>query len=276
MKRALFISRNLIGDGLYIQPSLSVWAQQHPDWEIDLLTLGDHITCLYEGMGIPNLHIITKEEERFDYEGYPFGGKYDFEHVFLVNDAFTLGEQEKIHISKAYAKGLGVEIPDNVRVQYQPPEGETEEGLVLLSMFSNSCASRQGKPPNKMLSWAHWLPILVLARQVGKIGALGAPKDECPLPLDRSEFRLGLPLPQVARILRDAKILITIDNGMAHLAASQGTPTVLFYPACLDRSWIIPSGNPNLLVYHMDPCAISASDAMMVVRQGLKKFWRVK
>jgi hypothetical protein len=272
MKRALFRSKNLIGDGLYIQPSLAAWAKEHPDWEIDLLTLPDHIACLYEGMGIPNLNVITSEEQRYDFEGYPSGGGYDFEHEFQVNKAFSLGETEKLHISKAYAKVLGVEIPDNAKVHYEPGEGKSNPGRVLLSMFSNSCASRKGQRPNKMLSWAFWLRVIILARQVAPLGVLGGPEDIAPIRITDEEYLLARPLPEVARTMRDAKLLITIDNGMGHLAATQGTPTVLFYPACLQQSWIVPSGNKNLVVCHMDPNIISGDDVEKVVRHGLRRF----
>jgi ADP-heptose:LPS heptosyltransferase len=279
MPRALFTSKNLIGDALYIQPALKMWSDQHPGWDIDLLTLDDHITCLYRGMGIPNLRVITEEEQRFDWsrpisdeEGPPLGGNYDFEHVFNVNEAFSLGETG-MHISQAYIKLLGFPVPEfPVKVDYTPPEGPSEKGLVLLSMFSNSCASRSGKPPNKMLSWAIWLPIVTLARQLGKIAVLGGPDDKgkAVSQFREEEYYTGRSLEEVARLLRDAKLLITIDNGMGHLAASQGTPTILFYPACLGKHWIVPSGNKKLYVYQMDPMELNIHLGTLIVREGIK------
>jgi len=277
MRRALFISRNLIGDALYIQPALKRWAGEHPGWEIDLLTLDDHITCLYEGMGVSNLNVITKEEQRFDYEGYPFGGVYDFEHTFNVSEAFALGDREKLHIAQAYMKLLGQPVIDPPpAVEYNPGDGAGEKGKVLLSMFSNSCASREGKPPNKMLSWTIWLDVHTLARQFGDILVLGGPKDigMAPLPLMKDEYYCARPLPEVARTLRDAKLLITIDNGMGHLAATQGTPTILFYPKCLGQHWIIPSGNKNLIVFHVDPMYFDAEMGVRAVREGIKALFR--
>jgi ADP-heptose:LPS heptosyltransferase len=273
MPRALFTSVNLIGDALYIQPALKMWADQHPGWDIDLLTLDDHITCLYRGMGIPNLSVITKEEQRFDYEGYPFGGRYDFEHKFDVNAAFKLGETEGLHIAQAYLKLLGFPVPEHPpKVGYRPPDGPSEKDLVLLSMFSACCASREGKPPNKMLSWAVWLPILILARQLGRIAVLGGPKDKgmAPLPILDEEYYTGRPLEEVARLLRDAKLLITIDNGMGHLAATQETPTILFYPRCLSKNWIVPSGNRRLFIHQMDPMELNVHVGTLLVREGIK------
>lgn len=273
MPRALFTAKQLIGDGLYIQLSLEEWSKEHPDWDIDLLTNDDHVACLYRGMGIPKMGIVTKEEQRFDYEGYPFGGTYDFEHTFDVSKAFALGDQEKIHISTAYAKLLGYDVAPR-RVKFQPSDKDDhDKGLILLSMQSMSCASKSGKPPNKMLSWAHWLPVLTMCRQLGPVGVLGGPKDRVDLPVSEDEYYTGLPLEHVARMLRDAKLLITIDNGMGHLAATQGTPTVLFYPACLGLHWIVPSGNPNLLVHQMDPIRISVAEVVLVARKGIEALW---
>ena len=49
---------------------------------------------------------------------------------------------------------------------------------------------------------------------------------------------------------------VTIDNGMAHLAASQKAKMILFYPACLGTHWIVPIGNPNMLqVIQLDPAS---------------------
>jgi ADP-heptose:LPS heptosyltransferase len=270
--RALFTSKNLIGDALYIQPALEEWAKAHPDWGIDLLTNDDHIASLYEGM-VPK---FQKQEP-----GWPTSpvyqlvfepkGSYDFEHVFDVSAAFSLGDKEKIHISTAYAKLLGYDV-DPRRVKYTPTAAEDhQKGLILLSMQSNSCASRQGKPPNKMISWAHWLPILNMCRQVSPIGVLGGPQERAKLPVSEDEYYTGLPLEHVARMLRDARLLITIDNGIGHLAASQGTPTILFYPACLGLHWIVPSGNSDLLVCQIDPIAIQPAECQLIVRRGMEK-----
>lgn len=262
MPRALFTSKNLIGDGLYIQPALESWMKQHSDWEVDLLTLDDHARCLYEGMGLPFRVIFVKE---FD--------SYDFEFDFNVNVAFSMGDKEKIHIVDAYAKMLGVTL-DHKIPYYKPPDGPSEKGLILFSLFSRSCASREGKPPNKMLGWFHWLQIIALMRQYGPIGILGGPDDRAPLPISEDEYYTGLPLELIARLMRDAKLLISIDNGMVHLAATQGTPIVEFYPACLGRHWIIPPLPPNkVVVVHMDPTSLSVIDSVQVVRESLKRLW---
>lgn len=263
MPRACFKSHNLVGDGLYIQPTLEQWAKEHEGWDIDLWTLNDYVTCIYPRMGIPNLRVVFEPE-----------GPYDFEFNFDVSKAFKLSDQHQCHISTSYGKMLGYDIVPR-RVKFQVSDrNDHEKGLILLSMFSASCSSRKGGPPNKMLSWAHWNQIIELVRQYGPIASLGGPDDAPQLPISEDERYHALPLELVARMMRDAQVLITVDNGMAHLAATQATPTIEFYPTILGMHYIVPSGNPNLIVKQMDPTQIMVADAVFVVREALKQLWR--
>jgi ADP-heptose:LPS heptosyltransferase len=263
MPRALMTCRNLIGDGLYSQPALEEWSKDHPGWEIDLLTNDDFISPIYQYMGIPNMRVVFDRMYR----------TYDFEFEFQVNKAFDYSNENKCHLLTSYGKMLGYDIEPR-RVTFIPSKADDhEKGLVLFSMFSASCASRGTPPglPNKMISWAHWLPILALGRQLGKVVVLGGPDDRAELPISEDEYYTGIPLELVARMMRDAKVLITLDNGMGHLAATQGTPTVLFYPMALGLHYIVPAGNPNCYVLQMDPVRLEVKDAVTFVRQSLRR-----
>lgn len=262
--RACFTSKNLIGDSLGIAPALRAWHRQHADWEIDLLTLPDYIAQVYTRFGVP-LNVITDESK--------LNKPYDFEHNFNINEAFTIGDQKKVHIAEAYARALfGEELPEDLEQGncYEPEEEEHASGLILFSPFSRSCSSNQGKPANKMLSWPVWLQILTLMRSYGEIGVLGGTGDRLPLPIADNEYYTGLPLNTVALMLRDAKVIVTIDNGMSHLAASQKAPTVLFYPACLGMHWVSPVGNPNAFVIQVDPAKIVPAQGVFGVRNALR------
>lgn len=269
MPRALFTSKNLIGDSLYIQPALEEWALGHPDWEINLLTHDNFISSIYERMGIPGLKVVFDRIYR----------TYDFEFVFDVNEAFKISDKQKCHISTSYGRMLGYEIAPR-RVKFLVSEADDhEKGLVLVSMFSASCASRGNPPgpPNKMISWNHWAAMLPLLRQLGKVVALGAPTDRAEdLHLTEDEYYTGLPLELVARMMRDAKVLVTLDNGMGHLAATQAAPTVLFYPKALGMHYIVPAGNPNCYVLHMDPVTLKVTEAVLFLRQSLNQIARRK
>lgn len=266
--RALFISRNLLGDGLYISPALNQWYKEHLGAEVTILTHDDFIKSIYSRMGVP-LNVVTEANE----------SDFDFVHTFNVEKAFLLSDQKQCHVAESYAELLGVKLQPRGGHKYghlKPifiPTGEEVEdelkGNVLVSMFSASCASREGKPPNKMLPWHKWEPILRYLRKEFDgvpIRFLGSPTDRAPLSISEDEYLTGVPMNKLALIMRHARLLFTLDNGMSHLAASQETPTFLLYPRVLGLHYIAPVGNPNVRIIHMDPNIVHP----MEIIKGLK------
>lgn len=293
--RFLFICQNLIGDGLYAGPALRKFLRmnyQSGD-EVFMQTLPDHVQHIYKGMirdmNIP-LQVVFERPE----------GKFDFEHRFNVNAAFDLSDKEKIHIADCYARLLGVKldgdfpfrlkpvfIPDeNIITSEEWKEIEDLKGVILISAFSNSCSSRDekhpGLPPNKMLPWFKWITLMNFIRDrypLNKIRFLGAPWDMVPNGYSEGivqpgEYMLAIPLNKLAIIMGYAKMLITIDNGMSHLAASQETPTFLMYPRCLGPHYICPVGNPNLQWIHMDPVRIAEKQVLYSLKHACEVFDR--
>lgn len=267
--KAIFISTNLIGDLLNISPALRAWHDAHPDWAIDMLTLDDHATNLYRRMGVP-LNVIFEEH-----------GPYNFQFRFDCGDAFTVGEEHHIHQAECYARLLGVEIK-TIQPTCIPEEDawiETQPKMILISPFSRSCASQKGGRANKMLPWAKWQHLLRYVRTLGyPIRVLGAPGDRADL-LDFSEeeYLCGLDLNRIALLMRDkAVLLITIDNGMSHLGATQLCPTFLFYPQCLNIEWIVPWGNPHIVPIQMDPVDVSVSGILTYAKAHLPKLIAIR
>lgn len=267
MRKALFTSRNLIGDGLYVGPSLVRWHELNPDYEIDLLTHQDHVTCIYSHFGIP-VNVITDRVPEFD---------YDFEHVFDVSKAFSYCDTYKCHLVEGYARLLGLTDKIEIGPIFKPDIEyifKAEEGLVLISMFSASCTSRDknhpGLPPNKMLPWSKWEIILRYLRDHfgdDKLRFLGAPTDRAPeLSISEDQYMTGIPLNRLALIMRNSKCVVTLDNGMAHLAASQQAREIVFYPECLGLHYIVPKGNPRCAALHMNPVTTSASSLVSAIK----------
>lgn len=280
--RVLFKSSNLIGDALYISPAWRAWIKKNqitgsPDI-VYMQTLPDHVAPLYQGMLrdiFGNLVIVFERLE----------GEFDFEHTFDVSEAFTVSDKKKQHLAVSYADLLGVTIdtykptyiPDEDEETVKAPEAWDEidelKGCILISMFSASCESRdknrKGLPPNKMLPFAKWIPMLKYLREKfpnKPIRFLGAPTDNL-IPDDigivyPGEYMLGIPLNRLALIMRNASLVVTIDNGMSHLAASQETPTFLMYPRCLSPTYILPIGNPNLAWTQMDPVTVNPKELL--------------
>lgn len=282
--RALFVSKNLIGDGLYISPALRQWHAEHPDAKIVISTHQNHVTQIYSRMGVP-ADVITYQptgrleepspqepNDAYDLEDF------DFVHTFDVSAAFKVSHEKRIHVAEAYAEILGVKLeskPDgsHLRPTFIPtPEELTseEKGVILVSMFSKSDLSlvQPGHRPNKLLPWGTWATILRYLRTLDlPIRYIGGPTDRTwALPISEEEYLLGVSLNRTALIMRGAKLVVTIDNGMSHLAASQNAPTFLFYPRWLPEFYILPKGNVNLEYIYMDPTSMHPAIAVTMMK----------
>lgn len=274
MKRALFTSKNLIGDALNISPALNAWYKANPEWVVTILTSDDAASELYPHMGVP-LDGFTTE-------------LFDFYHDFDVSRAFQIGEERKCHIAMAYHLDLvsacyssilvgdmfAPEPLENLKPTFIPVEEEHESDLILISPFSRSCSVHTMGVPNKTLPWHKWEHIIEFLRTLGRIGVIGAEGDRTPLEISEDEYYTGLSLNKVALMLRDCKVLVTIDNGMSHLGASQSAPTVLFYPACLGEHWILPVGNPNASAIHVDPHKVAPGILLRQVKEVIYRTLR--
>lgn len=294
--KALFESVNLIGDALYISPALRAWIRDHQhdgNLDISLLTLNDHVAPLYEGMLRDDDYKTILKENRFhvifEEPTLTEENKYDFRWKFDVNAAFKLSDQKHQHLAQSYADLLGVKLkrkPGGQPRKYMPVYKPTfipdpskpgysfdepwyikEEGLediILISMFSMSCTSHDPKCnyiPNKCLPLEKWLPMLKFLHDRfpdTPIRFLGAPSDQLSETIRDTYGQplFGIPLNTLALIMRKAKLLVTIDNGMSHLAASQECPTFLMYPQCLAPYYILPVGNPNMTYIQMNPVTV--------------------
>jgi hypothetical protein len=294
--KVLFTSHNLIGDGLYVGPSLREWIEQQTQpVDVWMSTLPDHVACLYEGMVRDLWNPGTLIHTFGTVFNRPEGITFDFEHVFDVNKAFIVSRDKQQHLARSYADLLGVKLaPGNEAVKpiYIPDttaqgkwmEGPHEPlgllaGCIIISMFSASCESRDkntpGLPPNKMLPVPKWLPMLRLLKKEFPdvpIRFVGAPTDILPDGFDKfGDAMFGIPLNRLMLILQKAALLVTIDNGVSHMGASQETPTFLMYPRCLAPYYILPVGNPNLSWCHIDPVYVSPAQLEFQLSKTIQK-----
>lgn len=293
--KALFKSVNLIGDALYVGPALRAWIrQQKGPLDVWIQTLDDHVAPLYLGM-VRDLWNPNTTVNTFGLCYDRPNIQFDFEHIFDVNAAFKLSDEKKQHLATSYADLLGVSIGDkreNLKPIFIPDPGAGDpalEGCILVSMFSASCTSHDPKcnfVPNKCVPCEKWKPMINFLEDHfpgAPIYFLGAPTDKLPENLmdggpERAMF--GIPLNRLALIMKKAKLLVTIDNGMSHLGASQETPTFLMYPRCLAPYYILPIGNQNLVWVHMDPVKVDPAYLLNGLKYAIRKFektiWRKK
>lgn len=288
--KALFKSVNLIGDALYISAALRAWIRAHDsNWDIYIETINDHTLPLYSGMAqdLASVAVNCEYQDEDQITGEKWN--WDFKHTFDVNEAFKLSHTKQQHLAQSYADLLEVDIGKDIGPFFTPlgmlaewvHDVQKLKDCILISMFSASCASREGKRANKMISWEKWKPMLKTLRDRYKdnpILMLGAPTDKLPVEMETwchehyIDRMHGIPLNKLAWIMKGAKLLVTVDNGMSHLAASQKCPTYLFYPKCLGLHYILPIGNPNLVYIHMDPPTVSAAQLNHVLNYACDRF----
>ncbi|MCB8933594.1 MAG: glycosyltransferase family 9 protein [Fimbriimonadaceae bacterium] len=116
--------------------------------------------------------------------------------------------------------------------------------------------------PEKLWPEARWLEALAQLKQRGvSIGVLGAPKASQgrywkggtveDVVIDRglaSDLRGAFTLPQVVGALGKARAVLTLDNGILHLAAATATPTIGLFREGIHRLWCPPAPNVRALV----------------------------
>jgi ADP-heptose:LPS heptosyltransferase len=165
---------------------------------------------------------------------------------------------ETQYIGEILAKLARVETDyQRTEVPYAEPPGPVPD--VLIAPGANRSA--------KTWPRAYWQEVLdwCAARHLS-VGLLGAPPpsqaryyhtlgDE-ELLLQNSpliDLRGHYTLPQVAGALRRARACLTIDNGIMHLAAAMGTPTVAIFAGSPWRLWAPRVGNVHRLLPD-EPC----------------------
>lgn len=116
--------------------------------------------------------------------------------------------------------------------------------------------------PEKLWADDGWLAVPAWARSVGlTVGLLGGSpvaqkrfwkgcsvEDELVARGDIIDMRGTLSLPEVAGVLARAKMVLTIDNGILHLAAAVGTPTVGLFRPGFHRLWAPPASKLRVLI----------------------------
>lgn len=110
--------------------------------------------------------------------------------------------------------------------------------------------------PEKLWPLDRWLGVLKRLRDAGRdVGLLGAPPKAQSTHWQGSDaesvmvaeglvtdFRGSFTLPQVVGAIRAARQVLTLDNGILHLAASTETPTVGLFRYGIHRLWCPPFG----------------------------------
>ena len=257
--KALLKSYNLMGDGLVATPSIKAFYKhyqaQFPDLSITLATDPGPVSVIYQRVGVP-LELLTCPREEVDDRGF------DFVFEFNISRAWQIGTCSNVPSALAHAAMLGVAL-ESISPVYQVPEeilGPAPSELILFQPYSVSCSSHSGQPANKRWQDEKWVQIYQwLRRDFPDIGlrVLGSAKDQTVPGLPEEDHCFGLHLDAVAALQNKARLVLTLDSGVAHLAASQDARIVELYPECLPSRWMSHLECSRYRMIHARPWDVS-------------------
>jgi len=234
-------------------PAIEKFIEVHKDEEILLITPENQTTILFEmAPTLLGAKLVKVHPEIYDRLLPPVKGQLStrinstgIEERYCVLNASSalewcirnmrpkrVGNQVILspsHLSKGFAYSLGVSISKQKVDLVIPKETEKigpEEPYIVFSVLSHSDCSRKlidnkyvqsGNPANKMVRPEIWSEVLKhLGKRHRKIFVAGS--NEELFDIEGAEWIIGKPLDQVARLLKESDLVVSIDNGIGHVA----------------------------------------------------------
>jgi ADP-heptose:LPS heptosyltransferase len=274
--RAIFVGFNALGDTLCTTPTIRAYRRMHPSAHIAYIVQSAAFTRVLDGN--PDVDVLLYSEflsrhgmSRFSVE-WVYQQPLDFTraatlYLFDMNQVCTTKEAFEEHIAKGLSNLVRIPI-DRVRPVVHVSAEEravaatmAKRPYAVLSMHSNANPPRTGGN-GRVKDWPLDRFEAVcrhLRRQgVADVVAVGSEFDERrPSPLWRSLH--GLPIKVVAALLQDAALVVTLENGIGHLAHAVDAPMVMIYSNIVPLGWANPVEATRCEVLYDDPRRITVA-----------------
>ena len=273
--KVLFKSKNLLGDSLQATPAILAFCEKHKPELVHVLTDPNYIATVFDHIG-PDIKPLTAPAREVNED------EYDFVFDFDISKAWRIGTLNNIPACVAFGIMLGFELTPAVPVFYPDPEAlawaekeSTENGpFVLFQPYSVSCSSWTNELPNKRWKDEHWAEMYKhIRKETGlAVRILGGPKDQknYVIPgIPEDDHLFGMSLDKVAALQRYALFVLSLDSGVAHLAASQFANMLELYPMCLPSNWMSNLANQNARIIHATPWDLPFDFVWSYVRSEL-------
>jgi ADP-heptose:LPS heptosyltransferase len=250
--RVAVIRLRSLGDCVLSTPAIRLLRNYRPDLKIAVVA-EDRFAGIFENPLPPsvrslrnfaphlclNLHGGTRSARLTLLSGARFRAGFDiFRPSWIYNTPIptaqeTLGVSRRVHTAEHAASAmffLGVPVSGIPRACLPTPEGRSKHAPQSRYAVIHPMAATPEKtwPADSFISVAGALDLEPLF-----IGAAGE---------DLSPFRQwrtlsGAPLPELARLMRDASLFIGNDSGPAHVAAAFGIPVVVLFAPSDAEIW---------------------------------------
>ncbi|MBI5364849.1 MAG: hypothetical protein HZA53_16855 [Planctomycetes bacterium] len=254
-KRAAFACLHLLGDSIAATPIVHAWRKRNPEAHVTLvLPDAPYARVMELCPDVDRLVYVTLGHEQLVYGGsteylheHPaFSGDFDERFVLDIQRVARDPRARGLHMTEGYARLAEIEItsrrpsiaPELARA-HRPDLGLGARYAVLARHTVSG-----GPPEHRTKRTKRWpedrWPELArrLRRELGlEVVSIGTPSErrlESPHALDLH----GLSILEVAALLADAALLVTIDNGIYHLGQGLGTPTVHLVPDWFGTQWV--------------------------------------
>jgi hypothetical protein len=242
---------NLIGDTLYTLRPIEQWITLK-NIDVNELTIVAHPGLAYEMMRdtFPLVDVVAGHHERpMSVEDVEMrlsagdSGKWCFERM---------RGSKGPHISEGYAALLGIEfqgtdISPLTHWVRSPTYDRTKREYILFCPFSSSCSRHTTGKANKTLDDWKWEPLRQYYSKFGmEIKILGAPGERLQGPkFSEDQYYSAKYLVALESIMKKAALVVTLDNGMLHVASALRVPTIALWPpvSCID--FIAPGYTPT-------------------------------
>jgi ADP-heptose:LPS heptosyltransferase len=190
-----------------------------------------------------NLHGGTRSARLTLLSGAQYRAGFDmFRPPWAYNVAIptaqeTLGIGRRVHTAEHMASAvfhLGIPIGEVPRANISAPDGRSP----YAAQGQYAVIHPMAATPEKTWPSAFFIE---LARFIGRTLDLepvfigGPGEDLSPFQIWRTV--VGVPLPEIARLMRDASLFVGNDSGPAHVAAAFGIPEVVFFGPSDDEVW---------------------------------------
>lgn len=251
MRGTLFAGINLIGDGLATTPAVREWKLAHPKEPVWYLTgKQEASTVLLKNPFIDRVRMYEREE--WDKVRSMQGlGNFTKKHLFDVGAAFSYGCRAGMHMAQAYGELAGVQVI-SCRPVLRITDAERAEAaqyipgyqfIVVCPHSVSSTVETKDRGGNKLWGDDKWVKLFpILYEMKYAIVSLGGPNDPKLYPEDDAliDELHGLPVRIAAAVMERAAYVVTIDSGLAHIAAALDKNLVEIYPEALPLTWVYP------------------------------------
>lgn len=264
---------NLIGDSLYSLKPIAELRMQRSEAEIVIRAggglAGEMIRKQFDGL----LRVIDADVDEEPAEVFDLSAGA----AVQVGVAEMLHTGRMPHISECYARILGVST-DRWNGDFTPLKGWVavpnqpvmRERYVVISPFSASCSGAAGHRPNKTLAeHTRWTLTIEWLRSCGyRVVVLKAWHEQWDgIPVD---FKTGESLNDLQHILAGAKAVISVDNGIGHLASALGAKTFILWPPVSSVPFIAPLWSKTTKLLYMRPERVRADQLRTIVSKELE------